>query len=97
MATAANESNMRVDVRPLHVARWGSTVVALAPVSHYELHYARLLGVGRSFVFPCDASGNVELDSLTTRARENYLFARSMVGVEMSLPTVRAAPVHRAG
>jgi hypothetical protein len=48
-------------------------------------------------VFPCDASGNVELDSLTTRARENYLFARSVVGVEVSLPTVRAAPAHRAG
>jgi hypothetical protein len=53
--------------------------------------YARLLGVGRSFVFPCDAAGNVEVGSLTERARENYLFARSAVGVEMSLPTVRAA------
>jgi hypothetical protein len=71
-----------------------SIVVALAPVSHYELHYARLLGVGRSFVFPCDAAGNVEVDSLSERARENYIFARSAVGVEMSLPTVRAAPLH---
>ena len=69
----------------------GSIVVAQAPVSHYELHYARLLGVGRSFVFPCDAAGHVEVDSLTERARANYLFARSAVGVEMSLPTVRAA------
>jgi hypothetical protein len=74
----------------------GGIVVALAPVSHYELHYARLLGVGRSFVFPCDAAGNVEVDSLTERARENYLFARSAVGVEMSLPTVRPAPLHQS-
>ena len=66
----------------------------MALVSHYELHYARLLGVGRSFVFPCDAAGNVEMDSLTERARENYLFARSAVGVEMALPTVRATPLH---
>ena len=71
--------------------------MALAPASHYELHYARLLGVGRSFVFPCDAAGNVEVDSLTERARENYLFARSAVGVEMSLPIVRAASQHLSG
>jgi hypothetical protein len=70
--------------------------VALASVSHYELHYARLLGVGRSFAFPCDACGNVEWDSLTERARENYLFACSAVGVEMSLPTVRVSPRHGA-
>jgi len=71
----------------------GGTSVALAQASHYELHYARLLGVGPSFVFPCDAAGNVEVDSLTERARENYRFAQSAVGVEMSLPTVRAAPL----
>lgn len=93
MATAANASTMG-SARPLLVAQAGRVVVALALVSHYELHYARLLGVGRSFVFPCDAAGNVELDSLSERARENYLFARSAVGVEMSLPTVRAAPRH---
>jgi hypothetical protein len=67
---------------------------ALAPASQYELHYARLLGVGRSFVFPCDAAGNVEMGSLTERARENYRFACSAVGFEMSLPTVRTAPLH---
>jgi len=64
--------------------------VGLATASQYELHYARLLGVGRSFVFPCDATGNVKVESLTERARNNYLFARSAVGVELSLPTVRA-------
>ncbi|HEU5297529.1 MAG TPA: hypothetical protein VFU71_22315 [Burkholderiaceae bacterium] len=68
--------------------------MALASVSHFELHYARLLGVGRSFAFPCDAAGNVDVDSLSERARENYFFARSAVGVEMSLPIVRAAPLH---
>jgi hypothetical protein len=69
-------------------------VVALAPASHYELHYIRLLGVGRSFVFPCDASGRVEVDSLTERARANYHFAQSLVGLEMSAPTVRPASRH---
>lgn len=87
----AHESNMYACVRPVR-RTLGGIVVALAPVSHYELHYARLLGVGRSFVFPCDAAGNVEVNSLTERARENYLLARSAVGVELSLPTVRAAP-----
>ena len=34
---------------------------------------------GRSFAFPCDASGNVELDRLTEAGRNEYLFARIMI------------------
>ena len=46
--------------------------------------------------FPCDESGQVELDALSDRARENYLYARAVVGVEFAYPQVcRAAPPAR--
>jgi len=50
----------------------------------------------RGLCFPCDERGHVELDALSDRARENYLYARAVVGVEFSHPQVcPAAPVTR--
>lgn len=54
----------------------------------HELRFDHLFHAGRTFVFPCDASGRVDLDSLSTRARNNYFFARALVGREVSVPTV---------
>jgi hypothetical protein len=45
----------------------------------------------RGLAFPCDASGQVNLDALSDRGRNNYLFARAMVGREFSTPDVRIA------
>jgi hypothetical protein len=42
----------------------------------------------RGLCFPCDAEGRVELDALSERARENYLYARAVVGVEFAYPRV---------
>ena len=40
-----------------------------------------------------DEGGNVEMDALSDRARENYLYARAVVGVEFAYPMVcRAFP-----
>ena len=47
-----------------------------------------LFYAGRTFVFPCDAKGRVDLDSLSPRARNNYFFARALVGREVIAPTV---------
>ncbi len=38
--------------------------------------------------FPCDAEGRVELDSLSERARDNYLYARAVIGREFAQPQV---------
>jgi hypothetical protein len=38
--------------------------------------------------FPCDRNGNVNLDSLTDRMRQNYYFARAVVGRVFHQPTV---------
>ena len=52
----------------------------------------RSLFDGRGFAFPCDEKGKVDLDGLTERARNNYLYARAMVGRELALPAIEASP-----
>jgi hypothetical protein len=56
----------------------------------FEVRFASLFKEGRAMAFPCDASGHVELDALPSRARQNYLFARAMIGREYSFPRVFA-------
>ncbi|HEY6134353.1 MAG TPA: hypothetical protein VIW70_10265 [Rubrivivax sp.] len=56
----------------------------------FEVRFASLFKEGRAMAFPCDASGRVEVDTLPSRARDNYLFARAMIGKEYSLPEVFA-------
>jgi hypothetical protein len=54
----------------------------------HDLRYQSLFFSGRAFVFPCDIDGNVELDALSARGLENYLYARAMVGREFAFPSV---------
>ncbi len=54
------------------------------------MHYASLHG-GRALAFPCDAEGRVDVDSLSERARANYLQARAMVGRDYREPVVCGA------
>lgn len=57
----------------------------------YEIRFNSLYRE-RGLCFPCDADGRVELDALSDRARDNYLYARAVVGVEFAYPKVcRAA------
>lgn len=62
--------------------------------SQYQLRYRSLFDAGRGFAFPCDARGRVDLDGLSARARNNYLFARAMVGRELACPAVEATCLH---
>ena len=45
---------------------------------------------GRGLTFPCDATGHVDLDRLSERARQNYFYARAFIGREFFLPSIRA-------
>lgn len=54
----------------------------------FELRFQSLFFPGRALVFPCDERGRVALDSLSARARDNYLFARAVVGREFAAPQV---------
>ena len=59
--------------------------------ARFEIRFRSLFNEGRGLAFPCDASGQVDLDGLSERGRNNYLFARAMVGREFAMPQVREA------
>ena len=44
---------------------------------------------GRGYSFPCDACGRVDMDALSDGERHRYLYARAIVGHELSLPAVQ--------
>jgi hypothetical protein len=56
--------------------------------TRYELRFESLFDSGRGLSFPCDAGGSVALDSLSERARNNYIYARAVVGREYATPCV---------
>ena len=62
--------------------------------SAYQLRFQSLFHSGRGFAFPCDPSGHVDLDGMSERARNNYFYARAMVGRELSAPAVENAVLH---
>jgi hypothetical protein len=57
----------------------------------FELRFFHLFCPGRWYSFPCDAQGCVDLDSLSESLRNNYLFARALVGHELSAPVTWAS------
>lgn len=63
-------------------------------LNHYELRFKSLFDEGRAYSFPCDVSGAVNMDALSERARNNYLYARAVVGRELSLPAVYRTAEH---
>lgn len=54
----------------------------------YVLSFRSLFNEGRALAFPCDEQGHVVMDSLSERAKENYLYARAVIGREFALPQV---------
>lgn len=60
----------------------------------YELRFTSLFNEGRGLSFPCDSTGRVDLDALSEQARNNYLFARAVIGRDFTLPAVRPAVLH---
>ncbi len=63
-------------------------------VARYELRFRSLFHEGRALAFPCDAQGRVQLDALSDRARDNYLYARTVVGREYAAPAVQLSDMH---
>ena len=62
--------------------------------SQFELRFQSLFDSGRGFAFPCDPKGQVDLNALSDRARNNYLYARAMVGRELAVPAVKCSALH---
>ena len=59
----------------------------------YQLRFRSLFNEGRGYAFPCDAKGCVDLDALSRHALNNYLYARTVIGRELSAPAVER-PLH---
>lgn len=57
--------------------------------ARYELRFQSLFDEGRALAFPCDAGGQVDMDALSSAARRNYLYARTLIGREFATPAVR--------
>lgn len=62
--------------------------------AQFQLRFDSLFQPGRGYAFPCDAQGLVDLDQMSERARNNYLYARAMVGRELSPPAVQPCQLH---
>jgi hypothetical protein len=60
----------------------------------YELRFVSLFDPGRGLAFPCDEAGCVDLDRLSERARNNYFYARTVVGREYFQPEVQPSTLH---
>ena len=58
--------------------------------THY-LVFGGLFPSVRSLTFPCDPAGHVDMDGMSERARDNYLFARTVVGRDYEVPVIVAA------
>ncbi len=74
----------------MYAAHSKPLAVAAPKPSGYQLRFRSMFYCGHGFAFPCDASGNVNLDSLGERARRNFLRARASVGREFLFPVVEA-------
>ena len=74
----------------------GDTVrnVATSIQAPFQIRFRSLVRSGCDFVFPCDASGCVEMDALSDAARNDYLYARAMVGRELAPPAVVSPAFH---
>ena len=68
-----------------------ATLHATAATTHY-LVFGSLFPSVRSLTFPCDPAGHVDMDEMSERALDNYLFARTVVGRDYQVPVVVAAP-----
>ena len=60
----------------------------------FEIRFQSLFKEGRALCFPCDEQGHVAMDALSERARENYLYARAVIGREYAYPMVQPTLPH---
>jgi hypothetical protein len=60
----------------------------------FEVRFVPLFAFGRALCFPCDAGGHVDLDALPAKAKNNYFFARAMIGKDFLSPSICRAVAH---
>jgi hypothetical protein len=60
----------------------------------FELRFQSLFDTGRALVFPCDSTGQVDIDVLSEGARDKYLYARALIGREFAYPKMCSSSLH---
>jgi hypothetical protein len=80
--------------QPEHSTMHTQPLSLAASTPSYELRFESLFDPGRGLTFPCDARGSVALDSLSEKARNNYIYARAVVGREFATPCVCRRDLH---
>jgi hypothetical protein len=65
-----------------------NSMLNLAGRTRFELRFRSLFHEGRAMTFACDADGSIDLDRLSDRARQSYLYARALVGRDFAQPEV---------
>ena len=55
----------------------------------FELRFPSLFPESSVLAFPCDPQGRVDLNAVSDRTKNDYLFARAMVGREYAMPIVQ--------
>lgn len=53
-----------------------------------EQRFAHRRNDRKSLAFPCDSAGRVDLDALDERRRNDYLFARALMGRDYAYPVM---------
>ena len=71
-----------------------TSISSIQACGAFELRFRSLFDEGRGYSFPCDAAGQVDLDALSERARNNFFFAHSVIGRDFAAPAVRACDLH---
>ena len=71
-----------------------STTTTTRQAARYVLRFSPLIDHGQTYAFPCDAAGHVAIDALSDRGRVDYLFARTLIGRDFSLPAVQPVTLH---
>ena len=66
------------------------------PEATHLLHFEPLTAGDAGLDIPCDPSGRVGLDALGDKLRNDYFFARTLIGRLFAAPIVRHAPLARA-
>lgn len=59
------------------------------PEPTHLLHFEPLSAQGAGLDIPCDPEGQVGLDALGDKLRNDYFFARALIGCVFARPTVR--------
>lgn len=81
---------------PARASAKSSAQIALqgAETTHL-LHFEPLTAQVAGMDFPCDLQGRVRLDAWPPRLRNEYFFARALMGRHFAPPTVRCPPPAR--